>query len=483
MKLIITEKPSTMKIIAHSVGAREKIYFGRAYCFKGGGYYVAGARGHLYGLGNPDDYGFSKTYKIDELPMLPDFKIFPAGEDTEDLRSLISELMNREDVTEIIAATDAGREGELIFRQIYETNNCKKPVKRLWCNSMTDEAIRKRLENLPPDSDFDGEYMAAFIRQQADWLIGMNLSRLYSVLDNYPHRIGRVKTPVLSIIAERDKEIENFKKVITYRLEMLGGALSDNVFKTEEEAEKAAGEINGKEITVISAECENKSKNRPLLHSLTTLQQEANRIYGYTAKQTLESAQSLYERRLITYLRTDCNYISEDMRETASRTVLKLMERAEYAERAGKLIGQGLMLDERVVNNGKMDGHDHHAVIPEANAESIDGLSEQDRNIYHLIANRFLCAVDKPYKYRENHFVFKCGDVIFGLKTETPTEMGWRKYDTEYKNPENNSSAEYTADSAFIAEDVKVKVCETQPLKHFTDASLLSVMNNIDNRY
>lgn len=206
---------------------------GKAYCYSGNGFYVVNARGHLYGLGEPEDYGYYKTYNIEELTMFPDFKIFPCGKDTEELRRLISELIGRDDVDEIICATDAGCEGELIFSHIYEANRCTKPVKRLWCNSMTDEAIRVQLANFPPDSDFDGEYYAALARQKCDWIIGMNLSRLYGVLDNYPHHIGRVKTPVLSIIVQRDNEIQNFKKSVSYRLEMPNGALSETVYNCE----------------------------------------------------------------------------------------------------------------------------------------------------------------------------------------------------------------------------------------------------------
>ena len=282
-KLILAEKPSTARILAHVVGAREKIYSGNsnAYCYFGNGYYVVNARGHLYGLGEPEDYGFSKTYNIEELPMFPDFKIFPCGKDTEDLRTLISELMSKDDIDEIICATDAGREGELIFRHIYEANKCRKPVKRLWCNSMTDEAIREQLKNLPPDSNFDGEYYAALARQKSDWIIGMNLSRLYGVLDNYAHHIGRVKTPVLSIIAEKDNEILNFKKSVSYRLEMPNGALSETAFSSRVEAERQMNFANGQTVSVISAVRESKSKNRPLLHNLTSLQKEANNMYGY----------------------------------------------------------------------------------------------------------------------------------------------------------------------------------------------------------
>ena len=484
MKLIITEKPSTGAILAHVVGAREKIHGnGTAYCYKGSGYYVVSARGHLYGLGEPTDYGFSKKYKLDELPMFPDFRIFPGGNDTADVRSLISELINLDEVDELICATDAGREGELIFRHIYEANNCRKPVKRLWCNSMTDEAIREKMKNLPPDSDFDGEYKAALARQKADWIIGMNLSRLYGVLDNYAHHIGRVKTPVLSIIAQRDNEIENFRKSVSYRLEMPNGALSESVYESREEAERQMNYANGRNVSVVSAVRENKSKNRPLLHCLTSLQQEANKVYGYTAKQTLDAAQSLYEKKLITYPRTDCTYISEDMKSGVIRSVDCLAAIPEYAERSDRLIAQGLNLDDRVINNSRMDGHDHHAIIPEARTEGISGLSETERNVYGLAVNRLLCAVDKPYRYEEANYTFSCNGIIYKLKKKIPVEPGWKAYDTEKEESADNSPDEhYAQGSSFIAKDIKVKEIEAQPPKHFTDASLLSVMANIDNR-
>lgn len=483
MKLILAEKPSTARILAHVVGAREKIYSknGKAYCFYGNNYYVVNARGHLYGLGEPEDYGYSKTYNINELPMFPDFKIFLCGEDTEELRSLISELMNKDDIDEIICATDAGREGELIFRHIYEANHCTKPVKRLWCNSMTDEAIREQLKNLPPDSDYDGEYYSALARQKSDWIIGMNLSRLYGVLDNYAHHIGRVKTPVLSIIVERDNEIQNFKKSVSYRLEMPDGALSETVFDTRDEAERQMSSANGKEISVISAKSEEKSKNRPLLHNLTSLQQEANEQYGYTAKETLDAAQSLYEKRLLTYPRTDCNYISEDMKSSVIRIVDRIAAIPEYAERADRLITQGLNLDERVVNNGRMNGHEHHAIIPEAFTGKADALSEIEKNIYGLVVNRLLCAVDKPYKYTETNYIFDCNGITYKLKTEAPVQIGWKEYDKEYKK-DNISAHKYTEGNMFAAEGITVKEIEAQPPKHFTDATLLSVMSNIDNR-
>lgn len=482
-KLILAEKPSTAKILAHVVGAREKIYSksNKAYCFYGNNYYVVNARGHLYGLGEPEDYGYSKKYSIDELPMFPDFKIFPCGKDTENLRTLISELINRDDIDELICATDAGREGELIFRQIYEVNKCTKPVKRLWCSSMTDEAIREKLKNLPPDSDFDGEYYAALARQRSDWIIGMNLSRLYGVLDNYAHHIGRVKTPVLAVIAERDNEIQRFAKSVSYRLEMPNGALSETAFDTREEAERQMKWANGSEVKVISAVTEEKSKNRPLLHNLTSLQQEANNLYGYTAKETLDAAQSLYEKKLITYPRTDCNYISEDMKSGVIRTVDSISTLPEYAERAGKLIYRGLNLDSRVVNSEKMNGHDHHAILPEAKSMGTSGLSEKEKNIYSLVIDRLLSAADKPYRYTETNYVFDCNGITYKLKTEIPIELGWKAYDRE-KEDKPKQEINFLQGDTFSAEGIKVKEIESQPPKHFTDATLLSVMSNIDNR-
>lgn len=481
MQLIISEKPSTAKTIAAVVGAAEKEYDGKEFCYKGNGYYVVNARGHLYSLGMPEDYGYSKAYKLDELPMFPTFELFPECDSTNGLRRIIAKLINMPEVESIICATDAGREGELVFRHIYNANKCTKPVYRMWCNSMTDEAIKKCLANLPPDSEFDGEYKAALAREQSDWLIGMNLSRLYGVMDNYPHRVGRVKTPVLSIIVQRDKEIEKFSKTVSYRLEMDNGAISEKVYSSREEAENVLARSKGTDVNVRSAITENKSKNRPLLHSLTTLQQEANRLYGYTAKEVLEAAQSLYEKKFTTYPRTDCKYISEDMKSRIIKTVSDMVANEKYSERCRGLLGQGLNLDSRVVNDKAMEGHDHHAIIPEDNADNIDRLTERERNVYHLIVNRLLCAVDKPYTYIETNYEFWCNDVTYKLKTVKPLDMGWKKYDTE-KAEENTSPVSYTQGSTFRPTDIHIKECETQPPKHYTDASLLSVMNNIDNR-
>ena len=237
-KLILAEKPSVAQNIAHSLGAREKVYGsdGKNYCYANEEYYVVNAVGHLYGVGMPEDYGF-KEWKLDTLPIFPDFKIFPTDKSKDGVRNLISEFMNSPDVTEIICATDAGREGELIFRHIYYANNGTKPVKRLWINSVTDAAIRDGMNNLKPMSDYDNMYAAAFTREKLDWLIGMNLSRLYGIKDDYTHRVGRVKTPLLGIIVDRDKEIDNFVSKTSYKL-VLDGAESTEEFPNGDLAEE-----------------------------------------------------------------------------------------------------------------------------------------------------------------------------------------------------------------------------------------------------
>ena len=479
MKLIICEKPSVSQTISHSVGALEKVYDGKEYYYKGDEYIVAHSRGHIYGIGMPEDYNFSKIYNLDELPMFPDFRIIEAGEDTKELRVLLKKLMLSADVDEIICATDAGREGELIFRHIYKASHCHKPVKRLWCNSMTDEAVRKCLADLPDDKEFDGLYRAALAREYSDWLIGMNLSRLYSIKDDYPHRVGRVKTPVLSIIAERDRETERFVSKKTYRIELDNGAVSENVFAAENEAAAVLSDINGNTAVVSDIKITDKKKNRPRLFSLSGLQQEANDVCDFTAKHTLETAQALYEKKLITYPRTDCEYLSEDMRGNFINTVRSFEKSDNYSGRVKNLIAQGIDPDDRVINTENMAGHDHHAIIPESFRENVS-LNDDEHKLYNLIINRTLCSVDREYFYTEKIYSIECGGMKFSLKANIPTEIGWKKYDIYHT--EKISHENYERGYKFSVNNARVRECTQQPPKHYTDATLISVMNNIDNR-
>lgn len=483
-KLIVAEKPSVAQNIAHSIGARDKVYGSgnKNYCYANDEYYVVNAVGHLYGVGMPEDYGF-KEWKLDTLPLFPDFKIFPSDKSKDGVRSLISELMNKPDVTEIICATDAGREGELIFRHIYNANNCTKPVKRLWINSVTDEAIREGMNNLKPMSDYDNMYAAAFTREKLDWLIGMNLSRLYGIKDEYPHKIGRVKTPLLSIIAERDKEIENFVSQTSYKLVLFNGAESTEDFPSGDAAEEKKSQSVGKSVNVISADKTDKSENRPLLYSLTSLQMDANDLYGFTADETLAMAQSLYEKKLLTYPRTDSEYISEDMKAVIENTVKMIADSPlGNEERAQNLLSQGLNLDKRVIDNSKID--DHHAIVITNQSPANISLSENERKLYDLVTNRLLMALDKPHIYTAYEYEFWCEDITYKLSCKKTVQAGWKAYRPKYEDDisEENNIPEYSEGSSFTAEDITVKEFKTQPKKHYTDKSLLSVMKNINNR-
>ncbi|MCH5199715.1 MAG: type IA DNA topoisomerase [Oscillospiraceae bacterium] len=484
-KLIIAEKPSVAQNIAHSIGAREKVYGSgsKSFCYANDEYYVVNAVGHLYGIGMPEDYGF-KEWSLDTLPIFPDsFKVVPTDKSKDSIRSLISELINSPDVNEIICATDAGREGELIFRHIYNANNCTKPVKRLWINSVTDEAIREGMKNLKPISDYDNMYAAAFTREKLDWIIGMNLSRLYGIMDNYSHKIGRVKTPVLNIIVERDKEIESFVPSTHYNLLLPNGAESTESYESEEKAEEKISESKGKLVNVISVEKIEKSENRPLLYSLTTLQMDANDLYGFSADETLVLAQTLYEKKLLTYPRTDSEYISDDMQPIIENIIKTIADSPlGNSERAKNLLTQGLIFDKRVIDNSKID--DHHAIVITPQSPENISLSENEQKLYDLVTNRLFMALDKPHIYMEYIYEFWCEDVTYKLTFKRTTKAGWRAYRPKYEDdPEEAVDIpEYTEGSSFTAETISIKSITSKPKKHYTDKTLLSVMRNIDNR-
>ena len=488
-KLIIAEKPSVAAEIAHCVGAYERISNNNGtYCYCGNNYYVTNAIGHLYSIGQPTDYGYSEKWDLSELPMFPSaFKIYPivSKNDNDNVglqkqRDLISELINRDDVDEIICATDAGREGELIFRYIYNANNCTKPIKRLWISSMTEEGISQGMASLKPGEEYENLYQSAIARAKADWIVGMNLSRLYSLLDNCMHKVGRVKTPVLNLIVTRDTAIKNFVKTPYYKVILNNGAVCTEEFPTGELAEKAKSKCEGATASVIEAEIKERTENRPLLHSLGTLQQEANDVYGITAGETLKAAQSLYEKKLLTYPRTDSNYLSEDMKPLLEQRVESLENYC--AERVAALLEQGLTVDNRIINNSELT--DHHAIIPEATKVSSAKLNENEKHIYELVVNRFLCALDKPYKYYDAHYEFWAEDYTFVLNNKTPIDMGWKKWEkkaSDAEQEEPTAEITYKKEDVFDIKSVTVKECEKQPPKYYTDSSLISAMINIDN--
>ncbi len=474
-KMIISEKPSVAASIAYCIGATEKISEGNTFYWQGNGYIVTNALGHLFGIGMPDDYGFEK-WDIDTLPIIPrEFKLFPLKGYSEQIK-MLKKLLARNDITEVINACDAGREGECIFRYIYKYFGCNKPVKRLWISSLTDESIRQGMAHLLDGSKKDNLFSAGFARAKADWIFGMSLSRLYSILNDDRHKVGRVKTPVLNIIAKRDEAIAAFTKVPFYKVVLENGAECKKVFDTSEQAETVRAKCDGKPVAVTSAKSERKKENRPLLHSLTSLQREANDVYGMTAADTLKAAQSLYEKKLITYPRTDSNYLSDDM-ISLIESIVKCLS-SYNNERIQRLQEQGLLIDSRVIDNGKIS--DHHAIIPTNLIGRLGGteLSENEQKVAGLVINRFLCALDKPYFYIETKYEFTCEGEIFKLTVKAPEQLGWRRYYAS--NSEENSAVNYSENDFFTAENISVKQGVTQPPKRFTESSLLAVMENID---
>ena len=476
MRLILAEKPLMAMSIAYCIGATEKVPCGKKFYWQGNDYIVTNAIGHLVDLGLPQDYGYLK-WRMSDLPMVPDFKLF-AQNGYKGQLEMIKKLFDRDDVTEIINACDAGREGECIFRYIYDYAGCTKPVKRLWINSLTDEAIRSGMETLIDPSELDNMYRAGFARAKSDWIFGINLSRYYSLKTKQHHKSGRVKNAVLNIIAEREAQIEAFEKKQYFKVVLDNGAECSRTFDTREEAEAVAEKCRGKEATVCFMLAEEKCENRPLLHSLTSLQREANEAYGMTASATLRAAQSLYEKKLLTYPRTDSNYISEDMIPLAE-SIVKCLSGYDK-ERTDKLLAQGLNLDKRVVNSAKIT--DHHAIIPTnliSRLESTE-LTEAEKKIVKLVIERFLCALDKPFNYLEKRYEFEAEGEIFRLTTKTPVELGWRAYKPNDSTKEPATA--YFKNQTVPITAVEIRDCETKPPAHFTEATLLAVMENIERR-
>lgn len=464
-RLIISEKPSVAQSIAYCIGANERIADGKLSYYQGNGYIVTNAIGHLFGIGMPEDYGW-ENWELETLPLIPqEFRLFPLNGYGGQIK-LLKKLMSRDDVTEIINACDAGREGECIFRYIYNYFGCTKPTKRLWISSLTDESIRQGMKNLLDGREKDNLFEAGFTRAKADWILGMSLSRLYSIVNDDKHKVGRVKTPVLNIVVSRDEAIAAFTKRPFYKVVLENGAECETVFDTAQQAEMVGAKCIGKTAVVASARMEQKKENRPLLHSLTSLQQEANDVYGMTAADTLKAAQSLYEQKLITYPRTDSNYLSDDMIPLVESTVKCL---AGYdGERVQHLQTQGLNIDKRVIDNSRIS--DHHAIIPTnliGRLRSTE-LTEAEKQTVELVINRFLCALDQPYLYNETKYEFTVEGEIFRLTVKTPIQLGWKQYRKSDTEETMLYAPSYAENDSFIANDITVKEGETKPPKHFT---------------
>ena len=479
MKLVICEKPSVAKSIASALGVTSRADG----CFEGNGLIVSWCVGHL--VSPMDAAGYDPGYKkwrYDDLPILPEPFRYVLVKDKADAFQNLKRLMDREDVTELVNACDAGREGELIFRLVYEMAGCTKPFSRLWISSMEDAAIREGFADLRPGAEYDPLYQSALCRQKADWLIGINATRLFSVLYHRTLNVGRVQTPTLAILVDRDWKITSFKKEKYHhvRLVLDGAEAVSERITSPEEAETLRAACAAGPAVCTSVTREQKKEAPPKLYDLTTLQREANRVFGYTAKQTLDYAQSLYEKKLLTYPRTDSRYLTADMAETAS-AVLHLAAKVPPFDGCAEFFPDVTLL----VNDGKVS--DHHAIIPTLELEKADlsALPVGERNILLLVCRELLCVVAEPFVYETVTATFTCGGQTFTAKGRHVLSLGWKDIDRIFRaslKEEPEDEAEPAALPDFtegqLFNRVKAAVTEhfTAPPKAYTEDTLLAAM-------
>ena len=484
MQLIICEKPSVGMAIASALGIETK---NDGY-MESEDFLVSWCIGHLAELSQPSCYGSEyEKWSLEALPILPKTWQLTISKDKEKQFSVLKALLFRNDVTEVINACDAGREGELIFRFVMEKAGCKKPVKRLWISSMEESAIRKGFENLKDGTDYDSLYRSSLCRAKADWLVGINATRLFSLLYNHTLNVGRVQSPTLKMLVDRSEAITNFKKEKYYhvRLALDGAEAISDRFSSKEAAEKVAKTCKGKSAVCTSLTSEKKEALPPKLFDLTALQKEANRIFGYTAKQTLDLAQSLYEKKLLTYPRTDSNYLTDDMKETAEaviRTLLSKFSFMQSMEFTPEII--------KLLNSKKVS--DHHAVIPTRELEKteLSMLPESERNILFLAGARLLMACATSHIYETVTAVFSCENHTFTAKGKTVLSSGWKEIETLFlmslkekqaKEDEKELPA-FCEGESFEGFSIKVTEHDTLPPKAYTESTLLSSMERAGNK-
>ena len=464
-RLVIAEKPSVGVSLAAVLGAKDR----KDGYIEGRDYIVSWGFGHLAELANADSYDekYAK-WRYDDLPIVPANWKYKIPRDKYSQFETLKKLMNRADVSDVINACDAGREGELIFRNIYQMTGCKKPIYRLWISSMEDNAIAQGFRELKDGKEYDNLFAAARCREWADWLVGINATRLFSVLYHRTLNVGRVVSPTLAILVQREAEIGAFKPEPFYTAEIdFGGfTAASEKFKKKSEAQAAASKA--KEPAVVeSVTSKEKSEKAPALYDLTTLQRDANRQLGYTAQQTLDYVQSLYEKKLCTYPRTDSRYLTDDMANGVNAVV-------DCSVGICGVSAPAVVLREQICNSKKVS--DHHAIIPTAVAAKTDlsTLPAGEREILTMIAKQVLRAVSESYRYRETVAVITCNGNTYTTKGKTVLETGWKAYNdkeqTDKVLPELADGDELQVASSEIKEGM------TKPPAHFTEDSLLSAM-------
>lgn len=482
MELVIAEKPSVAQSIAAVLGATQR----KDGYLEGNDYLVSWCVGHLVELVQPESYEEAwKKWSYESLPIIPQEWQHEVKSDTKAQYQILKKLMHDDRVDAVVCATDAGREGELIFRLTYNMAGCRKPMKRLWISSMEESAIRDGFHNLRPGSDYDNLYHSALCRQEADWLVGINGTRLFTVLyGGKALKVGRVQTPTLAMLVDRESKIMNFKKEAYYMAHIMENgldAVSEHI-SDKTEAERIAGACENGQALVTSVVKEEKWVAPPKLYDLTTLQRDANRLFGFTAKQTLEYTQSLYEKKLVTYPRTDSQYLSDDMEGTAKNVIEAIFN--------SLLFEQNIMFNpdiKRILNSKKVT--DHHAIIPtmEIIKQDLKVIPESEMKILSLCANRLLCATGEKHIYNSTKAELTCNEIVFKVSGKEVWKNGWKEFDdffkNSYKTTEDKSDAEEEKklpelrEGMMIAvEQTKVSEHFTQPPKHYTEDSLLSAM-------
>ena len=464
-QLIITEKPSVAQTYAAAIGAKQR----RDGYLEGNGYLVSWCVGHLAELADAEAYDAKYAqWRREDLPIQPESWRFTVKPDKRSRFDALRELMRRDDVAAVVNACDAGREGELIFRTVYALAGCGKPIKRLWLSSMEDAAIREGFQNLRDGREYDGLHQAAMCRAKADWLVGINATRFFSLLYGRTLRIGRVVSPTLALIVAREAEISAFTPTPFYTVELSCGdlVLSGDRMDSKKDAELIADEIRGGAITVRSVERKEKSEKPPALYDLTTLQREANRVLGYTAQQTLDYLQALYEKKLCTYPRTDSRYLTDDMAESVPALV-------SAAAGVCGLDVPSEICAAQICDSKKVT--DHHAVVPTKSADlsKLDELPLGEREILRLVSLGLLRAVSKPCRYAETTVSAECAGHGFNAKGRTVIAQGWKAYAEAAKDA---ALADVTEGQALNVDAAAVKTGKTAPPKHYTEDSLLQAM-------
>ena len=486
MQLVIAEKPSVAASIAAALGVKEK----KDGYIEGGGYLISWCVGHLVELADAAAYGEQyKKWSYESLPILPEEWQYTVAADKGKQFKTLKELMHRADVSEVVNACDAGREGELIFRFVYDVAKCNKPMRRLWISSMEDAAIKAGFADLGDGRDYDALYASALCRAKADWIIGINATRLFSCLYHKTLNVGRVQTPTLKMLVERGEAISHFKKEKYYhvRLDLSGAEAASERISDKPGADTLKAACEAETAVCVSLTKEKKTAAPPKLFDLTSLQREANKIYGYTAKQTLDLAQTLYEKRLLTYPRTDSAFLTDDMGDTAAKTVTMLSGKLPFMEGAEFTPDVSRTLDSSKVS-------DHHAIIPTMELAKTDpaALPESERNILTLAGARLIFAAAEPHIFEAVTAVFSCAGTEFTARGKTVLAGGWKDLERRYRatlkgkpDPEDmeeeNTLPELSEGQTFTSPTAKVTEHFTTPPKPHSEATLLSAMERAGN--